>query len=304
MERLSGSRWRWRVRLEVQLALELVSSCKPSSHHFLNTQGFQTLDTDLGWSERPLTCLRWDSPLVGSGKALRGSGFLLPPPGMGLEPAASESALRRPGHLVLHGHSKDLWFLRVGAGRPRPLEACTGASSLGSRGGRGGKSGPLPRRSLSLLPLTEGGGGSSQAHGAGRWDLGASALADRPLCPPLHRQWLQLTMFAWGGARAPCYAPLPSSIISHAFLRHPTPGHTSCKCLPWSRSGLDLPVASPFSRCGSFAMGRAMGPSPASNSARGLLQPLRSPDQGRQLYASSCLRMGLPRGWGPLASPS
>lgn len=73
-----------------------------------------------------------------------------------------------------------------------------------------------------------------------------------------------------------------------------TPGHTSCKCLPWSRRRPRPPVPSPLSRRVSFALGRAMGPS--------LPPPGPSARQTREAaFSSSCLRMGLP---GELGAPS
>lgn len=133
--RVWGAVGRWRVRREVGPALEL--SPPPTSSFLEHTGFFKTLDTDLDG------VVTFDLFKVGlsSGRmweGLRGSGFFSPTPpphGGGLEPAASESALRL-ATCILQGYSKDLWFLRVGAERPRALEACTGASSLGPQGWR------------------------------------------------------------------------------------------------------------------------------------------------------------------------
>lgn len=179
----------------MRLALELVSHQALLPSFLEHTGFFKTLDTDLdGVVTFDLFKVGLSSGWVGEGTQGQWVFLTRPPrPGMGLEPAASESALRL-ATCVLHGHSKDLWFLRVGAGRPRPLEACTGASSLGSRG-RGGKSGPLPRRVPLPPALDRGRRRQLLSHGAGRWDLGLL-----PWLTALYalsaRQWLQLTMFA------------------------------------------------------------------------------------------------------------
>lgn len=126
---------RWRVRREVGPALAL--SPPPTSSFLEHTGFFKTLDTDLdGVVTFDLFKVGLFSGWVGEGA--QGQWVFLTHPlprGGGLQPAASESALRL-ATCILQGHSKDLWFLRVGAGRPRPLEACTGASSLGPQGWR------------------------------------------------------------------------------------------------------------------------------------------------------------------------